>query len=212
LDFVTKRVRRRVDRYVDRQPWLALALQGVAAVVIGILLLVDPARASVLVVALIALYFIIRGGIALFSLINNHHEWGWRLAGGILGVGVGVLMLASLLAGRPGFVVFTFSLLSWVVGGVAILYGIWYVVRGIAYRQWIKAVLGFLLMLLGFLLLVGLVLVVTSNLDSFVLGVAAIVAGVAAVFVALRKRAQPAPLPETITKQTSQSPPANKAK
>ena len=54
-------VKRNVDQYVERTDWLLLALESVAAIVIGILLLVSPQNTTLLIAILIGLFWLIRG-------------------------------------------------------------------------------------------------------------------------------------------------------
>jgi uncharacterized membrane protein HdeD (DUF308 family) len=174
---------RRVGAYVERTPRGPLALEGLAAIAIGILLLVSPEDTSQLLAILFGGFWIIYGMSLLLSLIRNRKEWGWRLAGGL-----GSLVLGALLVTHSLWSAYiAAAVLVWLLAAAGCVIGVIMIITGIAYREWGKAVVGFLALGAGFLMV--LVSPKTSLLMPLLLGVAGILCGGYALLAAIRRPA-----------------------
>ena len=85
---------------VFRRAWWAVALRGLAAIVLGIVMLTSPRPTFALLVALLGIYVFIDG---IFTLVAAFHaeaqgqSWWPYLLEGLLSIGVGLLAFA-----RPG--------------------------------------------------------------------------------------------------------------
>jgi uncharacterized membrane protein HdeD (DUF308 family) len=179
-------VANKVDAYVERTNRGPLALESLAAIAIGILLIVFPKNATQLLVILFGLFWIIYGVSLLLSLFRNHKEWGWRLAGGIGSIILGVLLAThSLWSAYLGSAV-----LVWLFAAAGCVIGIIMILKGIAYREWGKAILGFIALAAGFLLV--LVAPGASLLVPVLIGAAAILCGGYGLIAAIRKPAKQA--------------------
>jgi len=76
------------------QHWWAVGLRGLAAIIFGILALVWPGLTLIALIALFGAYALIDGLFTIFLAIRgreDHRNWGWLLAEGIVGVLIGVL-------------------------------------------------------------------------------------------------------------------------
>lgn len=74
--------------------WWVLALRGLAAVVFGILALVWPRGALIVLIALFGAYALIDGVLAVFLAFQgreNNRNWGWLLLEGIAGILIGII-------------------------------------------------------------------------------------------------------------------------
>jgi uncharacterized membrane protein HdeD (DUF308 family) len=111
---------------VFRRAWWAIALRGLAAIVLGIIILSAPRPTFSLLIALLGIYVFVDG---IFSLVATFHagargqSWWPYLLEGLLSIGVGLLAFA-----RPGLAGFLLLVLvairSIVVGVVEIVTGV----------------------------------------------------------------------------------------
>ena len=104
---------------VFRRSWWAIALRGLAAIVIGIVMLSAPKPTFLLLVALLGIYLFVDG---LFSLVATFHagtegrSWWPYLLEGLLSIGVGLLAFAR--PGATGFLVLALVAIRSIVVGV----------------------------------------------------------------------------------------------
>jgi uncharacterized membrane protein HdeD (DUF308 family) len=84
-----------VVRTLSQNWWLVL-LQGVLSVVLGILALVWPGVTLGVVLVLWGLFTLLNGVVDVFAALGaagSHRSWGWRLAGGLVGILAGLVIL-----------------------------------------------------------------------------------------------------------------------
>jgi uncharacterized membrane protein HdeD (DUF308 family) len=81
-----------------QRPWWLTLIMGIAALVVGAILLWAPAKDKVetyqLLIAFLGIYWLIDGFVALFSLFYDHTAWGWKLFMGIVSIIAGSYILA----------------------------------------------------------------------------------------------------------------------
>jgi uncharacterized membrane protein HdeD (DUF308 family) len=170
-----------VKGYVERTNRLPLALESLAAIVMGILLLVSPQQAAQWLIVMFGLFWLIHGVVWLVSIFRNRKEWGWRFA-----AGVGSILLGGLLLAQPAWSAYLSSaVMVWIVGAAGCVIGVVMVIKGFAYYHWGRVVLGFLTMGASFLLLLGAPL--ASLTVPSLLGAAAILVGGYGLLKAARK-------------------------
>jgi uncharacterized membrane protein HdeD (DUF308 family) len=111
---------------VFRRAWWAIALRGLAAIVLGIIILTSPRPTFSLLVALLGIYVFVDG---IFSLVATFHasaagqRWWPYLLEGLVSIGVGLLAFAR--PGRAGFVLLVLvAIRSIVVGAAEIATGV----------------------------------------------------------------------------------------
>ncbi len=127
--------------------WL-IVIQGVAGIILGLLLLTAPGISSLVLVQFLALYWLVSGIIGLVSLIWDRTQWGWKVFGGVLGVVAGTAVLrhpmyATVLVGTT-LVVF--------MGILALVFGVMNLVRAFsAGGGWGMGLLGALDVIIGLL-------------------------------------------------------------
>lgn len=129
-----------------KYPWWLLLLSGFLSILIGILLLTNPARTAVALAWALGLYWLIQGTFTLIGMFIDHSAWGWKLFIGILGILAGVVvmrhpiasavqlpMILILLLGIQGVISGTVSLImafkggGWgagILGAISIIFGI----------------------------------------------------------------------------------------
>ena len=133
--------------------WWVLLLWGLTFLIAGLCLLFWPVRTAAVLVAIMGAFLLISGIIgAISAVVHRDSGWGWRLAGGIVGVLVGIILLANPVAGALIIVSAQFFLLALglIVMGIAIMVGGKYTSDAIGYQwSWGNFFLGVLVVLLG---------------------------------------------------------------
>lgn len=165
-----------------RMPWWVVLLVGISSLVLGILLLANPAATIVSLVLFLGAYWLVSGVFTLVSLITDRTNWGWRLFIGILGILAGLSVLDTPLwsAILIPTIAIIFLGVQGLVSGAVELY--------MAFRGggWGVGILGVVNILLGLFLvfnpLVGVAVL------PWVLGFTAIAGGIAAIILAFRLR------------------------
>ncbi len=115
---------------VFRRAWWAVALRGLAAIVLGIMMLAAPRPTFSLFVALLGIYVFVDG---IFTIVAAFHaeekgrSWWPYLLEGLLSVGVGLLAFA-----RPGVLGFMLLVL---IGIRSIVVGLAEIATGVSVRR-----------------------------------------------------------------------------
>ena len=74
------------DTFVPSSMWWVVLLQGIAAIVIGILLFTDPAPTLVTLTLFLGVYWFIGGIFSLVRMFTDGSDWGWHLIAGLTGL------------------------------------------------------------------------------------------------------------------------------
>jgi uncharacterized membrane protein HdeD (DUF308 family) len=164
--------------------WWVFLLQGIAAILLGLMLLTNPAATLLALVTFLGFYLLITGVLALVRVfVDRSVPWIWTLLIGIIGIlaGISVLnhpLLATLTV--PAVLVIILGVEGLVMGALEIVRGL----RGGGFGSFILG---------AFNVLIGLVLL-SSPLSAavavpFVFGVLLLVQGVSLIIWAFRVRA-----------------------
>ncbi|MCB9140126.1 MAG: DUF308 domain-containing protein [Caldilineaceae bacterium] len=178
-----------VRREVARN-WWVLLIQGIAAILLGILLFVNPVTSLVAIAFVLGIYWIV-GGIAQivssFNLRSVSGSWFWTLIAGIISVIAGFLFVTQPLTGAAALPM----AMTLLLGLGAIISGIFYVVGAIQMRNeisgegWMIA-WGIISVILGVWILTY--LGAASMAYVYVAAVFAIIGGIVSVVDAFRVR------------------------
>lgn len=163
-----------------RTPWWLILLEGIAAIIIGLLLLSYPAATTIILIQFLGLYWLVKGVFSIVAIFLDSTEWGWKLFGGIIGILAGILVLQLPL--WSGILVTSVLVIS--IGLIALIMGVINLIQAFRGDGWGVGILGLLSILLGILLLTNLLTSVLAT--PFILGILAIIGGVAAIFGAFR--------------------------
>jgi uncharacterized membrane protein HdeD (DUF308 family) len=177
-------------RTVIRRTWWIPLVQGIAALVVGISLLTNPAPTLVLLTIFLGAYWFVGGvfdAVGAVARRDSDRHWLLALVSGLLSIFVGLLLL-----GRPllGFFLTSLTVVTFIAMG-AILSGIFSVVWAVRVRREIKGegwiiLLGLLSILLGVMLLSSPFLSVVALIQ--VTALLAVVGGIAGIVNAFRLR------------------------
>jgi uncharacterized membrane protein HdeD (DUF308 family) len=161
-------------------PWWLVLIQGIAALVIGILLMVNPATTTIALVYFFGWWWLISGLFELGSLFVDRTAWGWKLFTGLLSIFAGGYIIAAPLIGAA--VVVGVATLMLGINGMII--GVVDIVKAFQGAGWGKGALGVLSLVIG--------AVIAFNFTSFMLalpwvwGLFAIIGGIAAIAMAFQ--------------------------
>lgn len=166
--------------------WIFL-LQGVLATIVGIGLLLVPAKTLLVFVLVLGGYWFVRGVATLLYLAADRTRWGWKLFVGLLGVIAGVLAMTAPLT--VGTAIFTF--IVFVIGFQALFSGGTEIYFGFRMRRVSIVLLGILSIVLGGALLLHPFIGLTAL--AIVVGGFALVGGLITIVAALRPATAPQP-------------------
>jgi uncharacterized membrane protein HdeD (DUF308 family) len=164
--------------------WWLFLLQGIAGIILGVMLLTEPGATTVALTTLLGFYWLIMGLLALVRLfVDRSIPWIWSLLSGIVGILAGLFVLKHpLLAALtvPTVLVIILGVQGLVMGTIEIIAGL----KGGGIGSFI---LGAINVLVG-LLLLGSPLAAAIAVP-LVFGVLLLIQGVASVFFAFRVHA-----------------------
>jgi uncharacterized membrane protein HdeD (DUF308 family) len=167
--------------------WWAVVLRGVAALIFGLVALIWPQITLLTLVIVFGAYAVVDGVLALGSAITGGRTTagsrGWLAVEGVLGIIAGIVALVW-----PGI---TALVLLWLIAFWALVTGIFEIVAAVRLRreirgEWMLALSGALSVLFGLLLIVW--PASGARAVAFLIGLYAIVFGVALVALGLRLR------------------------
>lgn len=138
--------------------WIPL-VEGILAIILGILLLMNPLRTSAALVLALGLYWLVVGILELVGLLRDRTAWGWKLFMGIIGVLAGGVIISGFLGQNTGLesMLSTTKIvgfaITWVIGFMAIMYGIVALIAAFRGGGWAPGIMGALGILFGILIL-----------------------------------------------------------
>ena len=138
-------------------PWWVTLIQGLAAVVIGGLLMFQTAPTTVVLVLFIGWWWLISGLFELGSLFVDRTAWGWKLFSGIISVIAGGYIIAAPLLGAAVVV----GIATLILGINGMIIGVVDIVKAFQGAGWGKGALGVLSFVIG--------AVIAFNFTSFML-------------------------------------------
>lgn len=163
-------------------PWWLVFIEAIAAIIIGLLMLISPVSTLLVLVRLLGFYFLITGVLSIIGIFIDSSSWGWKLLSGILGILAGIVIIEHPLWSTL-IVPATFV---WVLGAIMIIIGVSSLIMAFQGAGWGRGVLGVLGILLGIALFARTLLAALSL--PLVLGILALVGGVLALYDAFRLR------------------------
>ena len=164
--------------------WWLFLLQGIAGVLLGLMLITAPGETLVALVTFLGFYWLITGVLSLVQVfVDRSVPWIWSLLSGLLGIAAGIIVLKHpLLAALtvPTLIVIILGVEALIMGGVQIIAGF----KGGGIGSFILAVVN---------IFIGLLLLSSSATAAIavplVFGMILLVQGVAHIIWAFRVRA-----------------------
>ena len=130
-------------------PWWVALLEGIAALILGLLLVTDTAATTVVVVQLLGVYWLVDGIFRLITIFIDHRGWGWKLIGGILGIFLGLVVLRHPLWST----IVVPESLAVIVGILGMVMGVFSLIQAFQGSGWGAGILGVLGFLFGLVIL-----------------------------------------------------------
>lgn len=189
-------------------PWWLILIEGIALILVGLMLLAEPGMSAVVLVQVLGIYWFITGIVRIVSIFIDSTQWGWKLFAGILAIIAGLIVIRHPLwstAVLADTVIIVLGITGIVIGAISLY-------QAFKGAGWGTGVLGVISILLGLVLLAN-AWVLKFSLPV-TLGVLAIVGGIAAIFGAFRARgeakelaamSEPDIAPATLDESTAQA-------
>jgi uncharacterized membrane protein HdeD (DUF308 family) len=164
--------------------WWVFLLQGLAGIVLGLMLLTEPGATMVALTTLLGFYWLIVGVLALVQVfVDRSTPWMWSLLSGIVGILAGLFVLR-----HPLIAALTVPTILVVILGVqGLVMGVIEIIGGFQGGGVGSFILGVVNVLVGLLLLGS--PVAAALAVPLVFGVLLLIQGVASIVLALRVRA-----------------------
>jgi uncharacterized membrane protein HdeD (DUF308 family) len=165
-------------------PWWLVLIQGIAVLILGVLLLISPGVTTLILIQVLGIYWLIDG---IFSLVriflkNTEIHWGWLLARGILGILAGIIVMQNPLWST----VLIPATLVIILGIQGIIGGIIGLVQAFRGGGWGAGILGALGLIFGIILLFNPLM--GALVLPWVAGIWGIIGGIAAIIIAFKIR------------------------
>lgn len=164
--------------------WWVFLLEGIAAILVGFLLLTEPASTVVAITIFLGFYWLFVGVLELVRMfVDRSVPWFWSLLIGILGIVAGILVL-----NHPLFAAIILpATLVLYLGVLGVIIGIFGIIGGFTGGGMGSFIFGVLNLLIGILLLASPVMATLAV--PFVFGILLLIEGVALIIWAFRVRA-----------------------
>jgi uncharacterized membrane protein HdeD (DUF308 family) len=161
-------------------PWWLVLIQGIAGVIIGLLLLINPLRTTVFLVQFLGIYWFVSGIFGIVSIFLDKSQWGWKLFAGLLGILAGILILQHPLWST----LLVPTTLVIILGVEGLIIGVVNLIQAFKGGGWGIGILGALSIVFGVILLAN--IFVSAVALPFVAGAFAVVGGIVAIFYAFK--------------------------
>ena len=164
--------------------WWLVLLQGIALLILGLLLLTAPKLATVSLIVFLGIYWLVSGIFAIVEIFSGDKSthWGWLLFYGVLGILAGLAVLQHPLVAT----VLVSGLLIIVLGVAGVVMGVLNLVRAFKGGGWGVGVLGVIDFAIGALLLASPPAIVL--ILPFAIGLLALAGGVVLIIFSFRYR------------------------
>jgi|SRR5262245_8681108 uncharacterized membrane protein HdeD (DUF308 family) len=163
--------------------WWLFLLQGIAAIILGLMLLTAPGATLVLIVTFLGFYWLIEGILALVHMfVDRSVPWIWSLLTGLVGIAAGVLVVK-----HPLLAAITVPTLLVIILGVqGLVMGAFEIIGGFSGGGIGSFILGVINVLIGLLLLASPASAALAV--PFVFGVILLIEGAGLIYWAFRVR------------------------
>lgn len=164
-------------------PWWIVLIQGIAAMIIGVLLLTNPIQTASVIVFAVGLYWVFAGILSLVRIFTDRGHTFWKLFSGIIGIIAGWFLVTNVGSGSVAIFGVTVIIVLAIQG---IIMGIVGLIEAFQGGGWGPGILGAISIVIGIFLLSE--PLITAAALPWVVGIFAIVGGIFAVIMAFRLR------------------------
>ena len=165
-------------------PWWLLLMGGIFNIIIGILLLTNPAKTTLAMAWVLGLFWLIQGIFVLVGMFLDHTAWGWKLFMGILGILAGIAVMRHPVASAvtiPMILVLMLGIQGLIVGAISL-------VMAFKGGGWGAGILGGLSIFFGLILVLNFANLGTVAVFIWVVAILALAGGIVQIIQAFRQR------------------------
>jgi len=164
--------------------WWLVLLQGIATLILGVLLVISPGMTTAVLVQFLGVYWLVSGIFSIVGIFVGDREihWGWLLLSGVLGILAGIAVLKHPLLSTillPTMLVYLIAIEGIVMGVVSLI-------EAFKGGGWGAGIWGVVSIIFG-VILFGSPLLAAVAL-SVVMGVFGVVGGIALIVISFRMR------------------------
>jgi uncharacterized membrane protein HdeD (DUF308 family) len=167
---------------IEAFPWWLVLLQGIIAIILGMVLLFWPGITLLVLVTFIGIYWFATGILVFFSAFIDRSRFGWKILSGILGILAGLVVLSYPIYSA----ILLPTLLILFIGVWGLIIGFVTLFQAFGGAGWGAGILGVISIIFGLLLLAN--PLVSAALLILMIAIFAIIGGIAAIFLAFRLR------------------------
>ena len=169
----------------QQYPWWLLLMGGILNIIVGILLLVNPAKTAIAFAWVLGMYWFVQGIFVLVAMFLDHTAWGWKLLMGVIGILAGVFVMRHPIASAatiPAILVLLLGIQGLIVGVISLV---------LAFKGggWGAGILGALSIIFGLILILNWASLATVLTFIWIVAIFALVGGVAQIVRAFQQRA-----------------------
>jgi uncharacterized membrane protein HdeD (DUF308 family) len=161
-------------------PWWLVLIQGIAALILGFLLLINPASTTLILVQFLGIYWFVSGIFSIISIFLDRSMWGWKLFVGILGIIAGVIIIQAPLWSA----ILVPTTLVFILGIEGLIIGVVQIIQAFRGGGWGIGLLGVLAVIFGILLIIHPFAAALAL--PFVFGIFGIIGGIVAIVMAFK--------------------------
>jgi uncharacterized membrane protein HdeD (DUF308 family) len=161
-------------------PWWVVLLWGLLSLIVGILFLTTPGITTIILITFIGAYWLVGGFFTLGSLAVDKTNMGWKIFLSIVNILAGLVILLYPLYST----VFILSFFAIFIGFWGVFIGAAHLFQAFKTKDGGNGVLGVISMIFGIVILIY--PFIAAELIPFIVGIVAIVSGIAAVIAAFQ--------------------------
>ena len=161
-------------------PWWVVLLWGLLSLIVGILFLTTPGITTIILITFMGAYWLVGGFFTLGSLAVDKTNMGWKIFLSIVNILAGLVILLYPLYST----VFILSFFAIFIGFWGVFIGAAHLFQAFKTKDGGNGVLGVISMIFGIVILIY--PFIAAELIPFIVGIVAIVSGIAAVIAAFQ--------------------------
>ena len=164
--------------------WWLFLLQGIATLILGVLLVISPGMTTAVLVQFLGVYWLVSGIFSIVGIFVGDREihWGWLLLSGVLGIRAGIAVLKHPLLST----ILLPPMLLYLIAIEGIVMGVVSLIEAFKGGGWGAGIWGVVSIIFG-VILFGSPLLAAVAL-SVVMGVFGVVGGIALIVISFRMR------------------------
>ncbi len=167
-----------------QSPWWLILMSGILNIIVGILLLVNPAKTGIALAWVLGLFWMMQGLFTLVGMFLDHSAWGWKLFIGVIGILAGIVVMRHPIASAIAIP----QILVLLLGIQGVIVGIVSLIMAFKGGGWGAAILGALSIIFGIILIANWSTPAAVVTFIWVVAILAIGGGIVQIFQAFRQR------------------------